>query len=180
MKNTLWLWISWFEVFSLWPFAGAWSGLRWTRCFFLSLALFFSVESALHLHCICSPSKALVLANSVTSDTVGVVLFAIRVAARRDLGPTVSLWAVPSCMAVCSNYKQEELMALQVCVCGCEKNNNFTVEHICILQQLQRSSFLLRCWVCNVFAAASPQWWHQGGVFIFLNINLPLRLRKLI
>ena len=32
-----------------------------------------------------SSPKALVLANSVTSDTVGVVLFAIRVAARGKL-----------------------------------------------------------------------------------------------
>ena len=78
--------------------------------------MIFFVEPALHLHCIYFPFKALVLANSVTSDTVGVVLFAIRVAARRDLSPTVSLLAVRSCMAVCSNCRKEELIILHVCM----------------------------------------------------------------
>ena len=70
-------------------------------------------------------------------------------------------------------------MALQVCVCvDAKKNNNFTVEHICILQQLQRSSFLLRCWVCNVFAAAS----HRGGIkveFYFFKYQFALEATKI-
>ena len=51
-----------------------------------------SQDGSVDLHGMVSSPKALVLANSVTSDTVGVVLFAIRVAARAKLRIIVWWW----------------------------------------------------------------------------------------
>ena len=56
-----------------------------------------------------SSSEALVLANSVTSDTVGVVLFAIRVAARTDLRRFLTCLSclVKNAKGLVARYSQE-------------------------------------------------------------------------